>query len=539
MCPAITMVLTGIVVFLAAEVSAHAQRITNCDPPGSTLAAGESINNAGAVTGWYQRTGSSPDGFIRDARGTFTSFDVISDPFTVTRPLSINNSGAVTGHYNFHGVDHGFVRDAGGSITRFDPVPPAPPVSQSIVPSSINDTGTVAGSYVANGPSHPIVVSYIRDAGGTMTIFEVPGSQPGTTQALSINNAGQVTGIYDHYHGFIRGADGTFTTIDAPGSTNTWAISINDAGAVTGYYLDVGGALHGYIRGADGAFTSFDPPGSTNTGAQSINDAGAVTGYYSEVGGAVHGYIRGADGTFTTVDVPGSRETIPYSINHTGAVTGVYRNFDEPLSYSHCFIRETSDTTPPVITPTISGTMGPNGWYRSNVSVIWSAADPESGIASSNGCSGTTLTADTSGITLTCSATNGAGLPNSASVTIKIDKTPPVISGMPASGCTLWPPNHKLVQIAAVTAADAVAGLDRGSFKVTAASNEPSDSTEPQIAITANGSGGFIVQLQADRSPSGNGRIYTLAATAADWAGNASTVTATCEVPHEKGPKSK
>src|SRR5438034_411939 len=442
MCPAITMVLTGIVVFLAAEVSAHAQRITNCDPPGSTLAAGESINNAGAVTGWYQRTGSSPDGFIRDARGTFTSFDVISDPFTVTRPLSINNSGPVTG-------------------------------------------------------------------------------------------------IYDQYHGFIRGADRTFTTIDAPGSTNTWAISINDAGAVTGYYLDVGGALHGYIRGADGAFTSFDPPGSTNTGAQSINDAGAVTGYYSEVGGAVHGYIRGADGTFTTVDVPGSRETIPYSINHTGAVTGVYRNFDEPLSYSHCFIRETSDTTPPVITPTISGTMGPNGWYRSNVSVIWSAADPESGIASSNGCSGTTLTADTSGITLTCSSTNGAALPNSASVTIKIDKTPPVISGMPASGCTLWPPNHKLVQIAAVTAADAVAGLDRGSFKVTAASNEPSDSTEPQIAITANDSGGFIVQLQADRSPSGNGRIYTLAATAADWAGNASTVTATCEVPHEKGPKSK
>ena len=108
MCPAITMVLTGIVVFLAAEVSAHAQRITNCDPPGSTLAAGESINNAGAVTGWYQRTGSSPDGFIRDARGTFISFDVPGATDTV--PFSINNAGAVTGHYADGVGFHGFIR---------------------------------------------------------------------------------------------------------------------------------------------------------------------------------------------------------------------------------------------------------------------------------------------------------------------------------------------------------------------------------------------------------------------------------------------
>jgi len=114
-----------------------------------------------------------------------------------------------------------------------------------------------------------------------------------------------------------------------------------------------------------------------------------------------------------------------------------------------------------------------------------------------------------------------------------------VISGVPAPGCTLWPPNHKLVQIAAVTAADAMSGLDPGSFKVAGASNEASDSTDLQIVMTPNGSGGFIVQLQADRLPSGAGRIYTLRATAADWAGNVATVTATCEVPHEKGPKSK
>jgi hypothetical protein len=87
-----------------------------------------------------------------------------------------------------------------------------------------------------------------------------------------------------------------------------------------------------------------------------------------------------------------------------------------------------ADVTPPVITPTVTGTLGSDGWYISNVAVSWSVADPESGIASSTGCSATNLTSDTAGTTLTCSATNGSGLSNSASVTIKLDKTPPSAS---------------------------------------------------------------------------------------------------------------
>ena len=61
--------------------------------------------------------------------------------------------------------------------------------------------------------------------------------------------------------------------------------------------------------------------------------------------------------------------------------------------------------------------------------------DPESGIASSSDCNTVNLTADNAGAALTCTATNGAGLSSSVSVTIKIDKTTPVISGMPAVRC--------------------------------------------------------------------------------------------------------
>jgi hypothetical protein len=107
---------------------------------------------------------------------------------------------------------------------------------------------------------------------------------------------------------------------------------------------------------------------------------------------------------------------------------------------------------------------------------------------------------------------------------------------MPATGCSLWPPNLKLVQVATVTATDPLSGLVPGSLKVSGASNEPSSNpNDPEIVITPNGSGGFIVQLQADRLGSGNGRIYTLNATAMDSAGSTATATATCTVPRDIG----
>lgn len=89
------------------------------------------------------------------------------------------------------------------------------------------------------------------------------------------------------------------------------------------------------------------------------------------------------------------------------------------------------DNTPPVIIPAVSGTLGNNGWYTSNVTVSWSVNDPESGIISMNGCDTTTINYDTTGTTLTCSATNGAGLSSSESVTIKRDATTQTVNATP------------------------------------------------------------------------------------------------------------
>jgi hypothetical protein len=118
---------------------------------------------------------------------------------------------------------------------------------------------------------------------------------------------------------------------------------------------------------------------------------------------------------------------------------------------------------------------------------------------------------------------------------ISIDKSSPVISGMPPSGCKLWPPNQKLVQVGTVTVADALAGVAAGSLTVTGQSNEPNESINPTIVIQPDGSGGFVVQLQANRLASGGGRIYVVTATATDLAGNLASATSTCTVPHDQG----
>jgi 1-phosphatidylinositol phosphodiesterase len=90
------------------------------------------------------------------------------------------------------------------------------------------------------------------------------------------------------------------------------------------------------------------------------------------------------------------------------------------------------DSTPPVITPTVTGTVGNNDWYLSDVTVEWSVVDPETEIVDTSGCETQHVVQDVEALTITCTALSGGGT-SSESVKIKRDTTPPHVAFAAAS----------------------------------------------------------------------------------------------------------
>ena len=83
------------------------------------------------------------------------------------------------------------------------------------------------------------------------------------------------------------------------------------------------------------------------------------------------------------------------------------------------------DSTPPLIDRPISGTLGENGWYTSDVTVHWKAQDAQS--LTSPEARTDVVSSDTAGTTLTFSSTSIGGTA-SDTVTIRRDATPPTIT---------------------------------------------------------------------------------------------------------------
>ena len=293
--------------------------IIKLDVPNSDDTSAASINSAGVITGQANRQGAH--GFLLGQHGTIIMFDV--PDAVGTAPLSINPAGVITGQYSatndpaignacISGIaaimgselSHGFVREANGTITKFDVPGAGTRGPGGTFPLSINPAGTITGNYSDDScVSH----GFVREPNGRITTFDNP--DPGTPPfqtipdliPYSINPAGTITGNYINArtaasHGFLRAPDGTVTTFEAPGAgtssfEGTYPISINPAGVITGVYVDNSSMTHGFVREPNGSITTFDAPGAFYTYASSINSAGTITGYYVDNNG-FHGFLR-------------------------------------------------------------------------------------------------------------------------------------------------------------------------------------------------------------------------------------------------------
>lgn len=125
------------------------------------------------------------------------------------------------------------------------------------------------------------------------------------------------------------------------------------------------------------------------------------------------------------------------------------------------------------------------------------------------------------------------------SVITVVDTTAPVINNIKPNPASLWPPNHKMKPIRIVVDADDACG-EVTTRVVQVTSNEPVNdqgdgNTGPDWLISDDGK----LQLRAERSGGGSGRIYTITVEATDEAGNSTTGTTEVTVPHSKGKKAR
>jgi len=176
------------------------------------------IGIRGTIAGNYMDSNFVSHGMLRHPDGTITKFDV---PGAGTLPGSYQGTGCpgCSSGFNLRGeiaatytdgnnVHHGFVRSARGGFTTFDAPGAGSGAYQgtgcfSDCPVSLNNAGAITGQYIdANLVQH----GYLRSAEGRITSIDPQGSF--YTFSSGINDSGAITGYYrdvnNVYHGFLR-----------------------------------------------------------------------------------------------------------------------------------------------------------------------------------------------------------------------------------------------------------------------------------------------------------------------------------------------
>nr|MBA2504124.1 carboxypeptidase regulatory-like domain-containing protein [Pyrinomonadaceae bacterium] len=212
----------------------------------------------------------------------------------------------------------------------------------------------------------------------------------------------------------------------------------------------------------------------------------------------------------------------------------------------------TADARRDAAAPTTVATINPfapngaNGWYTSDVTITLAATDDLSGVArteysTDGGATWQTyagsLIINTEGAsTISYRSVDRAGNEETAqSVTVKIDKTAPVVT-LAANPSSIWPPNGKMIDVTiSGTASDLVSGLAGVTYVVTDEYGKPL-SIAPRTLEGNSATWTETLSVEARRNGNDkDGRHYLVTATVSDMAGNTTTTSTEIVVRHDNG----
>ena len=148
---------------------------------------------------------------------------------------------------------------------------------------------------------------------------------------------------------------------------------------------------------------------------------------------------------------------------------------------------------------------------------------------------------------LTLRVTDSAGATATESLVVEVADTRTPTLSLNLTRSLLWPPNHRMVTIHAQASAGDACG-PAAVVLLSIVSDEPDDATGSADGATLNdvdsaapGSADFEFRLRAERSDTGDGRVYTVVYKATDAAGNITTAARKVTVPlhHRDTPPRK
>jgi probable HAF family extracellular repeat protein len=412
----------------------------------------------------------------------------------------------------------------------------------------INNQGQIVGhSTLTIGGTYYHAFRY---SNGRMT--DLGALEGGYSYAYAINEHGVAVGAAftwgGGYHA-VQYSDGRITDLGTLGGPQSSAFGINDDGIVVGRAQT--GARGGYAERAflfaNGTMRDLGTLGGSTSEAYGINNRGQVVGRaQSPIG--THGfmYSHGTMKDLNDLIGPGSGWLLyeAAGINDTGQIVGYGRN---PLGQGRAFLLTPLNFTVDCATPAtnecgaaselVASVTHSAGyaltavWHLNGTSVHTNLVPAGSGPTRTNVAYSAELSRGTHAIAIVVEDSQGNSASCSTTVRV-VDRVPPLIASASATPNVLLRPNHRMQSV--LVRATVAETCDTASWRIIAVtSNEPINGTSdgdtaPDWIITGEDS----VDLRAERSAKGEGRIYSIVIQATEASGNASpTKTLTVSVP--------
>ena len=215
-----------------------------------------------------------------------------------------------------------------GALDAFAQAPPRYTVTDlgPFTPRGVNEMGQVAGTAIIDGRQYAVFYD------GTFKTINPPGTP--LAEAWGINNHGTVVGsaffcdapdnqVNCRTRAYLY-SGGKFTVLGTLGGRDSRGFDINDAGVTVGSSYtagpDIGGEEQAFASGGGGALDDIGAKiGVSQSHASGVNSVGQVTGFFAERANGVGLFLYDSrDGSSTLFRVSGG----PSDLNDLGQVVG-------------------------------------------------------------------------------------------------------------------------------------------------------------------------------------------------------------------------